>query len=447
MSTLPTSVVNGNRPLALEYLPPASLRGYARNARTHTRKQVRQIADSIREFGFTNPILADEAVEIIAGHGRLEAAKLLHLDTVPVIRLTGLTDAQKRALRLADNKIALNAGWDPEILTAEIEFLTSIDFDLDLTAFEAGEIDVLLDGQDGPSKGDTTPETNPEIPGVTRSGDIWLLERHRLICGDATSADDFARLMAGETARMVFTDPPYNVPIDGHVCGQGAIKHREFVMASGEMSEAEFIAFLVTILSLLRTHSVDGAIHFICMDWRHSFELQTAARAVGLELKNICVWNKSNAGLGSMYRNKHELVFVFKSGTAPHVNNFELGQWGRHRSNVWDYAGVNSLKADRMAELRMHPTVKPVALVADATKDCSKRGDIVLDPFAGSGTTIIATEQTGRRAFAMEIDPLYVDTAVRRWQAFSGEDAVHAETGRTFAETAAERGINLPEEA
>ena len=233
---------------------------------------------------------------------------------------------------------------------------------------------------------------------------------------------------------MVFIDPPYNVPIDGHVSGLGAVKHREFAMASGEMSEAEFISFLETAFRNLAEHSGDGAVHFVCMDWRHILEVMTAGRAAYSELKNLCVWNKTNGGMGSFYRSKHELVFVFKSGRAAHINNFELGQHGRSRTNVWDYAGVNSLKADRLDELAMHPTVKPVALVADAIKDCSKRGGIVLDSFAGSGTTIIAAEKTGRHAHAMEIDPVYVDTTVCRWQAYTDGTAVHADTGETFAE-------------
>ena len=237
---------------------------------------------------------------------------------------------------------------------------------------------------------------------------------------------------------MIFTDPPFNVPIDGHVCGLGTVKHEEFAMAAGEMSEAEFTAFLNTALHRLAENSIDGSIHFVCMDWRHSYLLQMAARGVYSELKNICVWNKDNGGMGTFYRSKHELVFVFKNGTAPHINNFELGQNGRYRTNVWDYPGVNSLKAGRLEELKMHPTVKPVALVADAIKDCSKRQGIILDAFAGSGTTLIAGEQTGRRAYALELDPKYVDTAIRRWQSYTGESARLAGSGRTFDELAAD---------
>jgi DNA modification methylase len=251
--------------------------------------------------------------------------------------------------------------------------------------------------------------------------------------------------MRGQTAQMVFSDPPYNVPVDGHVCGLGRIKHREFAMAAGEMSELEFITFLQTVLGHLAAHSANGSIHFICIDWRHLHELLTAARAVYAAFKNLCIWNKTNGGMGSLYRSKHELVLVFKHGTAAHINNIDLGRHGRYRTNVWDYAGTNTLGAERGEELEMHPTVKPVALVADAILDCSRRGGIVLDCFAGSGTTLIAAERTRRRAFAMEIDPRYVDTAVRRWQEYSGAAAVLAGTKLTFAKVeTARRAEEVP---
>lgn len=228
---------------------------------------------------------------------------------------------------------------------------------------------------------------------------------------------------------MVFIDPPYNVPIDGHVSGLGRTRHAEFVMASGEMTEAEFTAFLATVLKHLVAHTVDGAIHFVCIDWRHIFELLSAARGVYSETKNLCVWNKSNAGMGSLYRSKHELVFVFKSGRAPHINNVELGRHGRYRTNVWHYAGVNTFRAGRQDELALHPTVKPVALVADAIRDCSRRRGRMLDGFAGSGTTLLAAEQTGRIGYGMELDPRYVDAAIARFAAVTGEAAVHLESG------------------
>jgi DNA modification methylase len=371
-----------------------------------------------------------------ASYGRVEAAKLLGIDAVPTCQLSHLSDADKRAYILADNKLAEKAGWDKELLAIELQGLIELDVDIELTGFDMAEIDLILEeGREargepsGPE--DQVPEPSP-LPAVTQTGDLWLLGSHRLLCGDARDKAAYDRLLEGAKAEFVFTDPPYNVEIDGHVCGLGRVRHRDFAMGCGEMSEAEFTAFLKTVFALLAENSIEGSIHQICMDWRHSWEMLNAGRAIYSELKNLCVWNKTNAGMGSFYRSKHELVFVWKSGTAAHINNFELGQHGRHRSNVWDYAGVNSMRPGRLEELAMHPTVKPTALVADATKDCSRRGGLVLDPFCGSGTTLIAAERTGRKAHALEIDPTYVDVAVRRWQAYTGKSAILAGSGETF---------------
>ena len=425
--------------LKVEQVPSTKLSTNPRNARTHSKRQIRQIAASIREFGFINPVLIDEANRVIAGHGRLAAVRLLNLETVPAIRLEHLSEVQKRALALADNKLAENAGWDEALLAQELRYLTEIevDFNVEITGFEVAEIDLLIEGAgtgEGDPKADQIPETPLPEKVTVGAGDLWELGAHRLLCGNATEGKSYERLMAGQKAQMVITDPPYNVPIDGHVCGLGTIKHRDFQMASGEMSREQFTEFLETAFSNLAKHSVDGSIHFIFMDWRHLPEILAAGQRAYGELKQLCVWVKSNAGMGSFYRSQHELIPTFKSGTAPHINNFELGQHGRHRSNIWTYAGVNSLGPDRLDELRMHPTVKPVALVADAILDCSKRGGIILDPFAGSGTTVIAAERTGRSAYAMELEPRYVETAIHRWQDYTGEQAIHAETGRTLAE-------------
>jgi DNA modification methylase len=422
--------------MKIEYTPVRELRFYPNNARTHSKKQIRQIANSIAKFGFCNPILIDDAKQIIAGHGRVEAAKLLGIDAVPTCQLSHLSDADKRAYILADNKLAEKAGWDKELLAIELQGLIELDVDIELTGFDMAEIDLILEeGREargepsGPE--DQVPEPSP-LPAVTQTGDLWLLGSHRLLCGDARDKAAYDRLLEGAKAEFVFTDPPYNVEIDGHVCGLGRVRHRDFAMGCGEMSEAEFTAFLKTVFALLAENSIEGSIHQICMDWRHSWEILNAGRAIYSELKNLCVWNKTNAGMGSFYRSKHELVFVWKSGTAAHINNFELGQHGRHRSNVWDYAGVNSMRPGRLEELAMHPTVKPTALVADAIKDCSRHGGLVFDPFCGSGTTLIAAERTGRKAHALEIDPTYVDVAVRRWQAYTGKSAILAGSGETF---------------
>jgi len=435
----------------IRLIAPGDLKPYPRNARTHSRKQIGQIADSIKTFGWTNPVLIDAEDSIIAGHGRVEAAKLLGLDRVPTLLIDHLSEAQKRAYILADNKLAENAGWDPEILALELQALCDLelDFDLEVTGFETAEIDLVIEslegGEDDPAA-DALPEGDPDAPPVSRSGDLWRLGEHRLLCGDATKPDALDRLLGAEVADMIFIDPPYNVAIDGNVCGLGSVRHRDFAMASGEMSEAEFTAFLTTALTNLADHSADGSIHFVCMDWRHMAELLAAGRVAYSELKNLCIWNKTNGGMGTFYRSKHELVFVYKNGTAPHINTFELGQHGRSRTNVWDYAGVNSLRAERLEELHMHPTVKPVALIADAIKDCSRRGGLILDSFAGSGSTLIAAEKTGRRAYALELDPGYVDTAVRRWQIYTGQAAIHAETGETFDQVMAARGQELEAE-
>ncbi len=438
-------------PLVIEQLPLSALRPYARNARTHSPKQIAQIAASIREFGFNNPVLIDRHAEIIAGHGRVEAARKLGLDTVPCVRLEHLTEAQKRAYILADNRLAEKAGWDREILAIELQHLTTIDvdFDVTLTGIEMGEVDLLLGaGQDTEAKADPA-DAVPEIAmgiAVTRPGDIWQIGRHRLICGDALAPETYAQLLAGERAQMVFTDPPYNVKIDGHVSGLGAARHREFAFASGEMSEDEFTRFLARVFANLAGHAIDGAIHFVCMDWRHQGEVLAAARGTYAEMKNLCVWAKSNGGMGSLYRSQHELVFVFKSGRAPHINNVELGKHGRYRTNVWQYAGANAFSATRDDDLAMHPTVKPVALVADAILDCSKRKGLILDAFGGSGTTLVAAERTGRRGAAIEIDPAYCDVIVRRMVKVCGLAAGLEATGQSFDEVAALRLAAAPAE-
>lgn len=434
----------GGQNLVIEWHDPQKLEPCERNARTHSRRQIEQIAASVREFGFVNPVLIDGERRIIAGHGRIAAAKLLGMDRVPTIRLEHLSEAQKRAYIIADNRLAELAGWDEALLAIELKYLTEIDFSAELTGFATAEIDLVIGRQEQPAKpdpADEVAEPDRSRPTVVRRGDLWLLDKHRLLCGDARDPASFAALMDCEQARLVLTDPPFNVRIDGHVCGLGKIKHAEFAMASGEMSEAEFTAFLKTVLANLARHSLDGALHYVFMDWRHLFELLSAGREVYTRLRNICVWNKDNGGMGSFYRSKHELVCVFQVGDAAYLNNIELGRYGRYRTNVWDYAGVNTLKANRLDELAMHPTVKPVALVADAIRDCTRRGDLVLDAFAGSGTTLIAAENTGRVAYAVELDTGYVEVAITRWEKLTGKSAVHAESGLTRTALAAVRGV------
>lgn len=425
----------------INYVPPAQLKPYERNARTHSKKQVRQIADSIKEFGFTNPVLVDGNQMIIAGHGRVQAAIQLGYEKVPTICLDHLTEAQKRAYIIADNRLAEKAGWDSSILAIELQHLSDLelDFDLTITGFDMPEIDKFIIGDQLPD--DSADHDLPSVPEhpVTRLGDLWKLGEHFIYCGNSLERESYAKLLNGKKASMVFTDPPYNVPIQGHVGGRGEIKHAEFAMASGEMSPQQFTAFLKSACHLMAEFSTDGSMHFIAMDWAHIYELLTAGKGVYSELKNICIWNKDRGGMGGLYRSKHEMVALFKNGTGKHINNIELGKHGRNRTNVWDYPAVNTLRKGGKSELAMHPTVKPVRMVADAIQDCSNRGDVVLDPFGGSGSTLLAADKTGRRGYLVELEPKYVDVSITRWQKAVKAKAVHVETGQTFEELKVER--------
>lgn len=421
---------------------PKSLRPSPWNPRRHPKKQIAQLARSVAEFGFVGVVAVDENDQVLAGHGRVEAAIAAGVKTIPCMIVTGLSEAAKRAFVIADNKIALNARWDEAALVELLDGIIELDpgVDLELTGFDTIEIDQLYGAQEGENAIDPADDALPvdDGPPVTHRGDLWLCGRHRILCGDALDSASYEHLMLGEVAELGLHDPPYNVPTRGHIGGLGRIQHRDFAMARGEMDARQFTSFLHESLEHVAEHSCDGSIHFVFIDWRHVDELVQAGRQAALELKNMIVWIKDNGGMGSFYRSRHELVLAFKKGKAAHINNFELGQRGRYRTNVWEYAGLNSGGASRLEELALHPTVKPVALLADAMLDCSHRNGIVLDAFGGSGSTMIAAERTGRRARLVELDPIYVDRAVRRWQAFAGENAVHAETGRTFAEHAAQ---------
>jgi DNA modification methylase len=434
------------RQLKIVHRPIAALKTNPQNPRLHSRRQVRQIAHSISTFGFNVPILVDHELNVVAGHGRLLACRELGWAEVPTIGLEHLSQAQARAFMIADNRLSETSIWDEGLLAQELRYLSALDlnFDIEAIGFTMGEIDLRIEGlaaADGGSSdhADVLPPTSNIA--ISQSGDLWQLDRHRLCCGSALDPRSYDLLMNGEQAAAAFVDPPYNVPIDGHATGLGAVRHGDFIMGVGEMDAAEFTDFLSRCFRLLARHSTDGAIHYICMDWRHIAEIHAAGQEVYSELKNLCIWAKHNAGMGSFYRSQHELVFVFKHGRGSHRNNVQLGRDGRHRTNVWSYPGGSCFgrSTDEGNLAALHPTVKPAQMVADALLDCSARGDVVLDSFLGSGTTLIAAERTGRRCHAIEIDPLYVDCAIRRWQAFCGGHARHVQTGREFNELARER--------
>ena len=422
--------------LSITYCKTDSLNPNAHNPRVHTKKQVGQIAQSIQSFGFNVPLLVDEHSTVIAGHGRLLAAKQLGWQKIPVIRLEHLTRAQQSAFLIADNRLTENSSWNDRLLGEQLKTLSEMDltFELSATGFEVSEIDLLIDGLDVVMTSDVDDQVpaNTGLP-VTRAGDLWQLGRHRVLCGDALRGESHAELMGGGKAHLVITDPPYNVAIDGHASGLGRTKHREFEMASGEMSRPAFTGFLQSAMTAARESSSPGSLAYWFMDWRHLDEILSAGGKAYDELLNLCVWAKTNAGMGSFYRSAHELIFLFKNGTGSHRNNIQLGKFGRYRTNVWNYAGVNALSRSGEGDLlSLHPTPKPVSLIADAIKDCTARADIVLDPFLGSGTTVIAAERTGRVCRGLELDPCYVDVAIRRWQKHTGIDAVLVNSGETF---------------
>ncbi len=431
----------------IEYRPVASLNVYTNNPRKHPEKQLVKLSASITEFGFAMPILVDEAATVIAGEARLVAAKRIGLTEVPVIVAHHWSAAKVRAYRLADNRLAEGAKWDAETLAIELTAIIELDeTPIEILGWDTGEIDVIPDGvgdeASDPADEIVAPPANP----IARSGDLWLLGKHRLLCGSSLEAENWARLMEDETAAMVFSDMPFNVPVNGHVSGLGKVKHEKFAQASGEMTSAEFTAFMTDAIGAMALPLKDGAVLTLAMDWRSSSEILAAIGANGLGLLNMCVWNKTNGGMGSLYRSKHELFWIAKKGTASHTNNVELGKNGRYRCNVWDYVGANSFGASQMQGLAAHPTVKPAALVADAIRDVTKPNEIVLDGFMGSGTTILAAERTKRRCYGIEIEPKYIDVAIRRWEAMTRSQAVLTETGKSFTEVAAQRNANAPDE-
>lgn len=413
-----------------------------RPARKHSPEQIRRLVQSIRSFGFLVPVVADRHGFLICGHARLEAAIALGLDEIPVVIAEDLTEEEARAYAIADNRLAELSSWDDAALRAEIADLVALEvngdlgFDLDVLAFETAELDVILTG----GESGTDAKEQVELPAegqraVARRDEIWQLGAHRILCADALDTTSYDRLLGSELVPLCMTDQPFNVPIHGHVSGSG--RHREFAMASGELSPEAFREFLRRSLEVMAAHVGASGLVYAFMDWRHIADLIRAGEEIGLILINLCVWSKSNAGMGSFYRSQHELICVFRKGVSSHRNNIQLGRFGRSRSNVWSYAGVNTFRRGRGADLADHPTVKPTPMLMDAIRDVTRHGEVVLDPFGGSGSTLLAAEKTGRRARLIEIDPLYVDVAIRRWQRLTGWKAVEAETGERWDDRAA----------
>lgn len=400
---------------------------YARNSRTHSDAQVAQIAASIREFGFTNPVLIDAQGGIIAGHGRVLAARKLKLEQVPCIMLDHLTDTQRRAYVIADNKLALNSGWDSELLAVELDELKLEGFDLELTGFTLDEIDALTPEQI--PEGLTDEDAVPEVPAepVSKLGDVWLLGKHRVMCGDSTSINAFGVLMGSQPADMVFTDPPYGMSYEG---GRGK---KNFGMIKGDDAQGDnLIALVQEALATAKAHSKEGSAFYVCFPWRTYAEFEGALTACGVEVSACIVWDKKSIGLGHQhYRPQHEFIFYSKGGNF-HGNRSESDVWYMGRGNTGAY---------------VHPTQKPVELVERAVGNSSKAGDVVVDCFGGSGSTLIACEKTGRHARLMELDPKYCDVIVRRWQEFTGKQATHAATGATFAEVEANSTLAISEAA
>lgn len=426
-----------NRDLEIEYLDLNKLIPPAQALRHHTKLQIRAIANSIEVAGFLVAIVTDDDGRIIAGYGRYLAAKLLGLTRVPVVRVGHLDEDRLKAFMIADNRVGELSTWDDLTLGAVLRDLAikDLDFPIEVTGFAVAEIELKIAGLDLVASEPAEPEVAPEKgPTVSTVGTLWKLGEHFLLNGSCLETENWRRLLGDERATVVIADPPYNVRIDGHVSGLGRHKHGEFPMGCGEMSETEFTDFLRTSASHARDWSVPGSLHHWAMDWRHAFELMSACRDVYERQINLAVWAKTSAGMGSYLRSQHELFFIYSHGKAKHRNNVQLGRFGRHRSNVWTYSGANSFgrATDEGNPLEMHPTVKPLALITDILLDCSIIGDIIVDPFLGSGTTIIAAEKLRRRARGFELDPVYCDTIIRRWQRWTGLEAARVSDGLTF---------------
>ena len=422
--------------LRLETLPVDQLRSNGRRLRRSMEAHVCEVAQSISALGFTVPLLIGRDNVVIDGDTRLEAARVLGLEFVPCVRVDHLNENEQRLLRLAVNRLGEKGEWDVLALQTEFQELIIEDVQIELSGFCSDEIDQIIIGEQVESLevGELDPRAGTKP--IAELGDVFNLGRHTLICGDATDPMVTARLMGSDKARLVLTDEPYNVRIVGNVTKGD---HREFAMASGEMSDERFIEFNRAWMGAILPFLVDGGILGTFIDWRGMSTVHAAAMNLGLSQLNLVVWTKTNAGMGSLYRSQHELLPLFKMGALPHLNNIALGRRGRHRSNVWSYPGASSIGSDARSGLRDHPTVKPTAMLEDALIDLTNSSDIVVDPFLGSGSTVIAAEKRGRICRGIELDPLYVDVIIRRWQRVTGKAATLGETGESFADLSQRR--------
>lgn len=409
------------KPPAIERVKVSLLEPWPNHARVHKPRKIQKLAKSIAAIGQLNPVIANSDYVILSGHARVLAHELLGLDSIDVVRVNHLSEEEQRAFVLHANRIAEEAEWDRSNLKLELELLigADADFDLELSGFEIGEVDLALQFDEAPLEEPPVPDP-PHKP-VTRFGDLWRLGEHLLLCGDCRDASNWKRLMQGEKARFCLTDPPFNQRISGHV---SSVERAEFAMASGEMSDEQFEEFLRTSLERAIGHTVDGGLHLVAMDHHNLDRLFAAANPIYSKRLNLVVWAKTNAGLGSLYRSQHEIFALYKVGDAAHVNNVALGKMGRHRTNVWHYAGANTFRKDRAEDLAAHPTIKPTDLCADAILDLTHPGDIVIDGFGGSGSVILAAQHTKRRARVIEYEPRFCDVAIQRWEAMTGRKAV-----------------------
>jgi hypothetical protein len=423
------------RDLTSRLLPVAPLKPLGRETRKHPPAQIRKLAASLDRFGFVLPIVT-QGDRVVGGWALVEAAKQIGLTEVPAIGLTDLSEAELRALRLALNRLGEDAAWDRKALSIELSEVLQLEpeIDLEITGFEVGEIETLLGTEE---EQDALPPIDAAATPVAQWGDLWALGDHRIFCGDALSAESYDRVLGGEKADMMFADPHYHPTVGGDISASGAIKRADFAGASGELSSAKFLAFLKTFFAHAASCSVEGAVHFVCTGWRHAKQMFIASEEIYGEPMELCVWTNGAAGTGSLYRQQHELIFVFKVDKGTHVDNVAVGRHGRHRTNVWDY-GPHALKSTTKRTAGPHSSVKPVLMIADAIRDWSMRGGIILDPFGGPGNLLIAAERTARHARVIEFDPILIDIGIEGWQRLTGGMARHADGGRPFAR----RGAN-----